>query len=170
MTIPASEPLSTPAVAPAPAEPTPAPVPAATVEQTAAVPDSGIVVESPAGAALPAVRPSTDVVKPNQWAHEFLEFAGDTLEVRVPTPQAMSALSIGMGKYVSNKMKNDVSGLFIARHLSLESYEHIYSRLMDPDDAGYNSNTIGELIGALLSQGVDRLEKESEEAGDGAGK
>ncbi|SIE56419.1 Uncharacterised protein [Mycobacteroides abscessus subsp. abscessus] len=73
----------------------------------------------------------------------------------------MSALSLGMGKYVPAKMKNEISGLFIARHLSEDTYEHVYSRLMNPDDTGYNANTIGELIGALLNEGVEQFEKVS---------
>lgn len=156
MTTPASEPIQPPA--PAPAEP----AAAGAIEQDAIAPNTQVVTEPAAhGDALPAVRASTEVAKPSGWAHEFLEFGGDTLEIRVPTPQAMSALSLGMGKYVPAKMKNEISGLFIARHLSEDTYEHVYSRLMNPDDTGYNANTIGELIGALLNEGVEQFEKVS---------
>lgn len=162
MTTPASE-----TVQPSTPEPA-APAPADTVEQPVEAPGSG-AVEPPVGDTLPAVRPSTDLAKPNQWAHEFMDFGGENLEIRVPTPQAMSALSLGMGKYVPAKMKNEISGLFIARHLSPDTYEHVYSRLMDPDDTGYNANSIGELIGALLNEGVEQFEKDAKaiEAADG---
>lgn len=165
MTAPASETIQ-------PSTPEPAAAaPAETVEQSVAAPESG-AAEPPAGDALPAVRPGTDLAKPSPWAHEFMEFGGDKLEIRVPTPQAMSALSLGMGKYVPAKMKNEISGLFIARHLSPDTYEHVYSRLMNPDDTGYNANSIGELIGALLNEGVEQFEKDAKaaEAADGEAK
>ncbi|MGC7194478.1 hypothetical protein RA997_23325, partial [Mycobacteroides abscessus subsp. abscessus] len=63
---------------------------------------------------------------------------------------------------VPARTQNDISGLFIARHLSPESFEHVYSRLMDPDDSAYNANTIGELLGAILNAGVAQFEKEAE--------
>lgn len=165
MTAPASETIQ-------PSTPDPAAAaPAETVEQSVAAPETGSA-EPPVGDALPAVRPGADLAKPSQWAHEFMEFGGDKLEIRVPTPQAMSALSLGMGKYVPAKMKNEISGLFIARHLSPDTYEHVYSRLMNPDDTGYNANSIGELIGALLNEGVEQFEKDAKaaEAADGEAK
>ncbi|OHU29019.1 hypothetical protein [Mycobacteroides chelonae] len=114
-----------------------------------------------AGETLPAVRASTDIAKPDQWQHDFLVFGSDKLEIRVPTPQAMTALSMGLGRFVPPKVQNDISGLFIAQHLSADSYGHVYTRLMNPDDADYNVNTIGELIGAILNTGVERLKETS---------
>lgn len=111
---------------------------------------------------LPAVRPSAEVAAVPKWEHEWLEFGGEKLGIRTPTPQAMSALSMGLGKFVPARTQNDISGLFIARHLSPESFEHVYSRLMDPDDSAYNANTIGELLGAILNAGVAQFEKEAE--------
>lgn len=165
MTTPASE-----TIQPSTREPA-APAPADSVEQPVEAPESG-AVEPLAGDTLPAVRTGTDLAKPIQWAHEFMDFCGEKLEIRVPTPQAMSALSLGMGKYVPAKMKNEISGLFIARHLSPDTYEHVYSRLMNPDDTGYNANSIGELIGALLNEGVEQFEKDAKaiEAADGEAK
>lgn len=119
---------------------------------------------------LPAVKPSTEVAAVAKWPHEVMDFNGDKIGIRVPTPQAMSALSMGMGKYVPNKVKNDITGLFIARHLSPESYEHVYSRLMDPDDDGYNANTIGEIMGAILEAGVKAFEEAKKAADDEAKK
>ncbi|WP_255800859.1 hypothetical protein [Mycobacteroides abscessus] len=162
MTTPASEVSIQPPAPPA------LPEPAATVEEVTAAPTPEVDVEPVPGDALPAVRLSADVAI--KWEHDFLEFGGDKLEIRVPTPQAMSALSMGMGKYVPAKMKNDLSGLFLAYHLSPESYEHMYSRLMNPNDTGCNANTIGELIGAILTTGVERFEAASKAAEDEAKK
>lgn len=154
--------ITTPAVSPAPTEPEPE-VLAATGAESAPAPEPE-VGDPAAGQTLPAVRTSTDIAAVDQWEHDWLEFKGDKLGIRAPAPQAMSALSIGLGKFVPPRTQNDVAGLFIARHLSPDSYEHVYSRLMDPDDTEYDSNTIGELIGAILNTGVDAFERASKSA------
>ena len=80
------------------------------------------------------------------WPHDTIQFLGDTLEVRKPTAQALAAYSLASSKYVSASMRNDMTGLFIARHLSPDSYAQVFSRLMDPDDPDYTLDTIGELM------------------------
>jgi len=84
------------------------------------------------------------------WTHETVEFLGDTLDVRKPTEQALAAYSLASSKYVSMNIRNDMTGLFISRHLSPDSYERVFSRLMDPDDEDYTINTIGELMRVIV--------------------
>lgn len=79
-----------------------------------------------------------------------LEFKGDKLGVRVPSQQALAAFSLSTSKYISSGVRNDMTGLFINRHLSPESYEQVFSRLMDPDDDGYTVESIGELMRAIV--------------------
>jgi hypothetical protein len=79
-----------------------------------------------------------------------LEFKGDTLHARKPTQQALAAFTLATSKYVSTTMRNDMTGLFISRHLSPESYEQVFSRLMDPDDPDYTVETIGELMRGVV--------------------
>lgn len=86
-----------------------------------------------------------------KWDHDFLTFNGDRLGIRVPTRQALAAFSLASGKYVDIGVKNDLTGLFIARHLSPESYGRVFSRLMDPDDEGYTVETVGELFNAIVT-------------------
>ena len=52
-------------------------------------------------------------------------------------------------------VKNDLTGLFIARHLSPESYGRVFSRLMDPDDAAYTVETVGELFNAIVTASIE---------------
>lgn len=108
-------------------------------EQPALIP----VEETPA----PEPEPEPEV---EGWGHETVEFEGDHLEVRKPTQQALAAFSLATSKYVSPQTRNDMTGMFILRHLSPESYERVFSRLMDPDDEDYNLNTIGALMRAIV--------------------
>ncbi|MCB1796717.1 MAG: hypothetical protein KDJ70_20280 [Candidatus Competibacteraceae bacterium] len=84
------------------------------------------------------------------WKYDFLEFKGDRLEVRKPTAQALAAYSLASSKYVSNQIRNDMTGLFISRHLSDASYEQVFSRLMDPDEEEYGLETIGDLMRKIV--------------------
>ena len=79
-----------------------------------------------------------------------LEFKGDKLSVRIPSQQALAAFSLSTSKYVNSNVRNDMTGMFINRHLSPESYEQVFSRLMDPDDDGYTVESIGELMRAIV--------------------
>lgn len=120
-------------------------VPAALPVVLAPVPDPVDEVETP----------PVDEVEPG-WAHETLEFKGDTLEVRKPTQQALAAFSLATSKYVSPQTRNDMTGMFISRHMSPDSYDRVFSRLMDPDDADYTFETIGELMrGVVTLRGDD---------------
>lgn len=112
------------------------------------------VVEQPGTAVALAERfdlTTTDEV----WPYDFLEFKGDKLGIRLPTRQALAAFSLASSKYVSLGVKNDLTGLFIARHLSPESYGRVFSRLMDPDENDYTVDTVGELFNAIVTASID---------------
>ena len=80
------------------------------------------------------------------WEHQRIDFAGDSLAVRAPTQQALAGFSLASSKYVSNEVKNDMTGLFVVEHLGPESYGRMMQRLMDGDDPDYTPETIGELM------------------------
>jgi len=82
-----------------------------------------------------------------------LEFHGDTLKVRPPTQQALAAFSLGTSKHVPAQVRNDITGMFVSRALHPESYERVFSRLMDPTDSEYDVETIGSLMRAVIEQG-----------------
>lgn len=90
-----------------------------------------------------------------KWDYDFLEFNGDKLAIRLPTRQALAAFSLASSKYVSLGVKNDLTGLFIARHLSPESYGRVFSRLMDPDESEYTVDTVGELFNAIVTAAIE---------------
>lgn len=100
----------------------------------------------------PPTTATETVTQPDEttWKHETLKFLDDVLEVRKPTAQALAAYSLASSKYVSNQIRNDMTGLFMVRHLSEASYERVFSRLMDPDDEKYTLDTIGELMRSIV--------------------
>lgn len=103
-----------------------------------------------------ALAPSVDISKLGEdWPYDWLEFKGDKLGIRLPTRQALAAFSLASSKYVSLGVKNDLTGLFIARHLSPESYGRVFSRLMDPDESDYDVDTVGELFNAIVMAAVN---------------
>ncbi|UJE15678.1 hypothetical protein SEA_LIGMA_23 [Gordonia phage Ligma] len=143
----------------APAEPTPAP------------PTVSGEPQPPTDEALDGEIVRTDeVAVPGEtpWEHELLEFKGDTLEVRAPSDQALTAFSLASGRFVPMDIKNDVVGLFVAKHLSPKSYGQVFTRLMDPDDDGYNPETIGDLMRSIVGISVEKR-KAAEEAAKKAG-
>ena len=106
-------------------------------------------VAAPGGELAVAAPPAGDDPDAD-WTHERLDFMGDKLAVRKPTQQALAGFSLASSKYVSMETKNDITGLFIARHLSEHSYGQVFSRLMDPDDGEYTVETIGELMKSIV--------------------
>jgi len=100
------------------------------------------------------------------WPYDFLEFKGDKLGIRLPTRQALAAFSLASSKYVSLGVKNDLTGLFIARHLSPESYGRVFSRLMDPDEADYDVDTVGELFNAIVTASIEADKADAEKGND----
>lgn len=117
------------------------------------------VVEPEAVGTAIALSPRLDVSTIEKWDHDWLEFKGDKLGIRVPTRQALAAFSLASGKYVDIGVKNDLTGLFIARHLSPESYGRVFSRLMDPDEEDYTVDTVGELFNAIVTASLQPEDK-----------
>jgi hypothetical protein len=87
------------------------------------------------------------------WPHQHVEFYGDRLEIRVPTPRAMSALQMGLSKHNPPAMRNEFANRFLRLHLSDASYERFFDRMFNPDETDYTNGTLMELIDAMLSAG-----------------
>lgn len=144
---------SAPSLDPMPSAPPPAPTPPAPhpADEPEVLPADPAPAEPGSDLAVVGTNVQLEVWTNNEpWDHETIEFRGDTLNVRKPTDQALAGLSLSSSKYVKMTTRNDITGLFIARHLSEQSYDRVFSRLMDPDDAEYTVETIGELMGAVV--------------------
>ena len=149
---------SSPSLDPVPAAPPPAPTPPGPAAQPAPepVPAEDVPVQPGTDVAVLGSNVELEVwTNDEPWDHEKIEFRGDLLNVRKPTDQALAGLSLSSSKYVKMTTRNDITGLFIARHLSPQSYDRVFSRLMDPDDADYTVETIGELMGAIVGNRGD---------------
>jgi hypothetical protein len=86
------------------------------------------------------------------WGHEVIEdFYGDRLEVRKPTEQALAAYSLAMSRYVPQQTRNDITGMFINKHMSDETFAQVWGRLMNPDETDYGVETIGELMRKIVA-------------------
>lgn len=102
-----------------------------------------------------------DIVVAETWKHDWLDFRGDHLGIRSPTQQALAALSLASSKYVPLNVQNDITGLFIANHLSPDGYGRVFYRLMDPDDGEYTVETIGQLMRAIVMTSVSTGDDEN---------
>lgn len=91
------------------------------------------------------------------WKHGSIEFEGDTLNIRKPTEQALTGFSLASSKFVPPSTRNDIAGLFVARHLSPLSYDQVMSRLMDPDDPDYTEETVGELMRLIVETSANEI-------------
>ena len=108
-----------------------------------------VAAEKATETTVAVIEQTKDVALAEQWPHDYIMFENDKLEVRLPSEQALSAFSIGVSKYMPPEVQNDVVGMFIAQHMSPASYTHVFARMMNPDDPGYNNKTIGKLMSAL---------------------
>lgn len=146
-----------------------APVVAPTVApETPAPPAEPEVIEQEPTAEV-AVPTTTDVVDPaaeekwtheSEWSHDWLEFKGDKLGIRVPKGAALQAL--GAARHNSLEFQDRLVNLFVAKHLSPETYERVMYRMVDPDDEEFTTGAWGELINAIAEVGGERAKKEAE--------
>lgn len=125
------------------------------------------VIDAPA--AEVAVPTSSEVVDPaaeekwthqSEWSHDWLEFKGDKLGIRVPKGAALQAL--GAARHNSLEFQDRLVNLFVAKHLSPETYERVMYRMVDPDDEEFTTGAWGELINAIAEVGGERAKKEAE--------
>lgn len=146
-----------------------APVVAPTVASDSTPTPAEPEVVEPASAAEVAVPSSTDVVDAaaeekwthqSDWQHDWLEFKGDKLAIRVPKGAALQAL--GAARHNSLEFQDRLVNLFVAKHLSPETYERVMYRMVDPDDDDFTTGAWGELISAIAEVGGERAKAEAE--------
>lgn len=165
----------TPDVAPVVAPdvaPTVAPEPAVSQAEPEAIEPEHVVngeAVEPAPAAEVAVPTSTEVVDPDaeekwshqtEWKHDWLDFKGDNLGIRVPKGAALQALNAA--RHSSLEFQDRLVNLFVAKHLSPETYERVMYRMVDPDDEEFTTGAWGELIGAIAEKGREKAKAEAE--------
>jgi len=94
------------------------------------------------------------------WVHQRVEYKGDNLAVRKPTDQGISGFSLATSKFTRPETKNNITGLFIERHLGPDSYDRVMERLMDPDDPGYTTASVADVMGLIVDLYVNEAKAE----------
>lgn len=92
---------------------------------------------------------------PPSVGYRFVEIAGENIEVRVPNPKSLAVFTAAISKHASKNLQNDMIGLFVRRHVSTKSYEHMIYRMMDPDDE-FEMRHFGELMRSIATVGTAR--------------
>ena len=140
----------------------PAPVDAADVDKPAPEPTTAAV----------AVREQVGplVVAEQDWPHDFMDFEGDRLAVRLPDERALTGFALSVGKYIPTDVQNDMVSLFMNRHMSPDSYGQVMARMMDPDDATYTTRTVGQLFNSIVKAAGEVRAEEAKAAKDAAAK
>ena len=78
--------------------------------------------------------------------------------------QALAAYSLSASQFVNPQLQNDISGLFMSRHMSPGTYLHVMDRFMSPDDPDYTEKTVGELMRLIveMTTGEDKTANRAE--------
>jgi hypothetical protein len=155
------------AVTAAPPPAPPAPVDAAPTPEPVPVPEPEpeVIEPEPASSEL-AVPDGSEVAVDAQWEHtsewayDWLEFKGDKLAIRVPKGSALQAL--GNSRHCSLDFQDRLVHMFVAKHISDETYERITYRMVDPDDEEFTMKAWGELLNAIAELGAERAKAEAE--------
>jgi hypothetical protein len=69
-----------------------------------------------------------------KWPHQFLEFEGETWEVRHPKPGALFSVSMATSRHNSPTVQQNEMVKFFSRHMSEACFERLRDRMGDPDD------------------------------------
>lgn len=94
------------------------------------------------------------------WPHDIIEMYGEQWQVRIPTQQALTAVTLSSGRYIPQQVQNDIVSLFLKNHMSEASFARLFERLSDPDDDEFSPETLGHLMRelsmrALRESGLD---------------
>ena len=81
----------------------------------------------------PAPEPETPA--DTGWKHEVIDFMDTRLEVRKPTQQAIGAFGLGTSKHASPALRTEMTSMFLLRHVSADTAEYVFGKLMDPTTA-----------------------------------
>lgn len=89
------------------------------------------------------------------WSGEVIEVAGREIQVRKPRPEALHAFSMAVSRYSPPEIQNNMVALFVRSHMSIESYEQLLYRMMDPDDT-ITMDHLGEVMRKIATLGTAR--------------
>lgn len=88
-------------------------------------------------------------VEQSDWPHQFLEFEGETWEVRTPKPGALFSVSMATSKHNSAAVQQNEMVKFFSRHMSEACFERLRDRMGDPDDS-FDQPQLDEFMQLLI--------------------
>lgn len=145
---PASEttPVAVPELVPAPLAPAPAApaAPAMHAVQPAAAP------ESPADEPPIELKPEPGWQHKGTWDHDWIDFHGDRLAIRIPSDAAREGYSIAAGPGSTGAEQLFYTRLFLQKHLSPESFIRIWDRHMTPGDQYEDGQMLKRLVQTMV--------------------
>ncbi|QRY48158.1 hypothetical protein JVX93_16060 [Mycolicibacterium boenickei] len=97
------------------------------------------------------------------WAHDWLDYKGDKLAIRVPQQNALTAL-YQAAQTCSQEFVMKLTSKFVQRHLSEASIERVLERMSDPDDEQFGSDdgVWNDLLKTIAEIGGKRAVKNAE--------
>lgn len=128
--------------------------------------------EAEPGDTLPAVIDTTSGTQagpdkwvhpdPKSWQHDWLDFYGERIAIRVPSKSALVGLEMGSARGPELAMRAFVR--FVSQHVSTETFDRLVDRSLDPEDPAAQSENgvFGSLSGDLGRIAGEKLTKEAE--------
>lgn len=83
------------------------------------------------------------------WPHDWLQFHGDKLGVRIPASDAYAPVQIAEMGHTQPGLAQRLSVRFLEMHIAPQSYERVMERIMDPDEPDFTGKALGELVNVL---------------------
>lgn len=143
--------------------------PVSDIDTTEPAPDTPATIDAqpePASAEVAVAEAAGPlaVAATSDWPHDFMDFEGDRLEIRLPDERALTGFALSVGKFIPPEVQNDMVSLFMNRHMSPDSYGQVMARMMDPDDATYTVKTVGQLFNSIVKASSEVRAEEAKAA------
>lgn len=123
-------------------------------------------VYAPGGALHSESEPEPEVAEPEKWVHpegwehDWIDFRGDRLGIKIPTRGMVNAIQ--HAGTTSLEFQTKLVAKFEAGHISEASRERVINRLTDPDDPDYTGTEWDDLTTEILKTAAERMNKEDE--------
>lgn len=88
-----------------------------------------------------------------EWAHDHLDYAGLSLEVRKPNESALIAISMTGVPALGSQGQMRIFTQFLVNHLSAESFATVVESMTDPD-SGVDINGLIQKLTELTTKSV----------------
>ena len=132
-----------------------------TPEPAAPEPGPTAPPEQPEPEAVSEPEPEPEWVDPDSdWPHQWLDFHGDRLAVRLPQAAQILGLQYAVKTGRSEEYLLERMNKFLTNQIAPASYERLLDRMQDPD-GGYGAGITWELINELSKLSSEQVQAET---------